>query len=67
MTATSPTQPQPAAGGPASLDGTFGTTPDFHHVSPNNAWAMEAYLHLYVDSSAQLESLLKSSAQRRAS
>ena len=55
-----------AASSNGSQNRSIGVTPDFHHISPTRAWALEAYMHLYLDSNARAESTLKSSIGRRA-
>ena len=49
-----------------SVDRSIGAMPDFHHVPPSSAVALESYMHLYLESTALAESLLKDSIGRRA-
>jgi hypothetical protein len=58
--------PSPSAAGRSSdfSSHSIGVTPDFHHVPPTSAVAIESYIHLYLESSALTESTLKSSIER---
>ena len=49
-----------------SPDRSIGVVPDFHHVPPTSARALESYMHLYIESSALAETTLKSSIERGA-